>query len=69
MSAADGQVVIVFNGEIYNFRELARGLKAGGYHFRSHCDTEVLLAMYLEHGTAMLAASQRHLRIRDLGFS
>ena len=54
MSAADGQVVIVFNGEIYNFRELARGLKAGGYHFRSHCDTEVLLAMYLEHGTAML---------------
>jgi len=54
MTAADGQVVIVFNGEIYNFRELARGLLARGHQFRSHSDTEVLLAMYLEHGTAML---------------
>ncbi len=33
MSAADGQVVIVFNGEIYNFRELARGLQALGHRF------------------------------------
>lgn len=54
MSTVDGLVVIVFNGEIYNFRELARGLQARGHRFRSHGDTEVLLAMYLEHGAAML---------------
>lgn len=54
MAAANGQVVITFNGEIYNFRELAAGLRAKGYIFRSHSDTEVLLAMYLDMGTAML---------------
>jgi asparagine synthase (glutamine-hydrolysing) len=54
MATADGQVVIAFNGEIYNFRELAHGLQARGHRFRSHGDTEVLLAMYLEHGAAML---------------
>lgn len=54
MLAADDQVVIVFNGEIYNFRELREGLQAQGYVFRSRTDTEVLLALYLEHGTALL---------------
>src|SRR5476649_1768128 len=50
MSAADGQVVIVFNGEIYNFRELRAVLQTRGYAFHSNSDTEVLLALYLEHG-------------------
>jgi asparagine synthase (glutamine-hydrolysing) len=54
MAAADGQVVITFNGEIYNFRELRSELQKRGYVFRSHSDTEVLLALYLEHGTALL---------------
>ncbi len=54
MSAADDQVAIVFNGEIYNFRDLRVGLQARGYVFRSRTDTEVLLALYLEHGTALL---------------
>jgi asparagine synthase (glutamine-hydrolysing) len=54
MAAADGQVVITFNGEIYNFRELRAGLQTRGYAFCTHCDTEVLLALYLEHGTALL---------------
>ncbi len=54
MSAADGQVVITFNGEIYNFRELRSELQKRGYTFCSRSDTEVLLALYLEHGTALL---------------
>jgi asparagine synthase (glutamine-hydrolysing) len=54
MAAAAGQVVIVFNGEIYNFRELRAGLKTRGYNFHSHTDTEVLLALYLEHGADVL---------------
>jgi asparagine synthase (glutamine-hydrolysing) len=45
-----GGVAIVFNGEIYNFRELRDQLRARGRTFRSTSDTEVVLASYLEHG-------------------
>jgi asparagine synthase (glutamine-hydrolysing) len=54
MQAVDAKVVITFNGEIYNFRELRTQLQGRGYVFRSHSDTEVLLALYLEYGTALL---------------
>ncbi len=54
MASADGTVVLVFNGEIYNFRELRTELEAKGHHFRGHSDTEVLLQLYLSHGEAML---------------
>jgi len=54
MTAAGGQVVITFNGEIYNFRELRAQLQGRAHTFRSHTDTEVLLALYLEYGTALL---------------
>ena len=54
MFAADDKVVIVFSGEIYNFRELRADLEANGYPFRSRTDTEVLLALYLELGTTLL---------------
>lgn len=43
MVSADGQWVIVFNGEIYNFQELGRELEAGGRKLRSSSDTEVVL--------------------------
>lgn len=45
---------IVFNGEIYNYRELRRDLERQGWHFRTNSDTEVLLRAYQAHGEAML---------------
>ena len=46
MVSADGRLVIVFNGEIYNFTELRRELEGHGMRFSSSSDTEVLLAGY-----------------------
>ena len=54
MTSDDGRVVLVFNGEIYNFRELRAELEARGVAFRGHSDTEVLLRLYLADGLAML---------------
>ncbi len=54
MVAADGRHVIVFNGEIYNFRELRRELEAEGVAFRTTSDTEVLLALFARKGVDML---------------
>lgn len=55
MTTADGDLVITFNGEIYNFRELRRDLETRGYRFRSRTDTEVILAAYREWGVECLA--------------
>ncbi len=46
----DRLCAIVFNGEIYNFKELRRSLQEKGYTFRSHSDTEVLLKAYIAYG-------------------
>ena len=54
MASADGRLVITFNGEIYNYRELRSQLETKGYVFRSNSDTEVLLQMFAEYGPAML---------------
>ncbi len=56
MLASDGERVIAFNGEIYNFRDLRRELEAEGRRFRTTSDTEVLLELYRSRGTAMLPA-------------
>ena len=50
MANDDGSVRIVFNGEIYNFRELRRDLEARGAHFRTTSDTEVILRAYEAEG-------------------
>jgi asparagine synthase (glutamine-hydrolysing) len=50
MSRAGGKLWIVHNGEVYNFRELRRGLEGRGHRFRSSTDTEVILALYEEMG-------------------
>jgi asparagine synthase (glutamine-hydrolysing) len=48
------ELVIVFNGEIYNHRELRTSLERGGARFHSHTDTEVLLQLYRRDGERML---------------
>ncbi len=53
MSDAGGRYTIVFNGEVYNFREVRKRL--GNYPFRTNCDTEVVLAAFKAWGPGCLA--------------
>src|SRR5579859_4884573 len=50
MSNEDDSVWLVFNGEIYNHRDLRPGLEVRGHRFRSQCDAEVVLHLYEEYG-------------------
>ncbi len=52
---ATRSVCIVYNGEIYNYRELRRELERARFQFQNNTDTEVILNLYLRDGTEMLA--------------
>ena len=54
MVSPDGRYIIVFNGEIYNFMALREQLEDKGYQFKTQTDTEVLMILYAEYGTACL---------------
>ena len=54
MLSDDGLTAIVFNGEIYNFKELRASLESRGVRFRTSSDTEVLLRLYISKQEQML---------------
>lgn len=55
MAAAGGTVQLVYNGEVYNYRELRTELEALGHQFATHSDSEVVLHAYAEWGTGCFA--------------
>ncbi len=58
MHSQDGRIIVMCNGEIYNYKELREELQSKGYIFHSSSDTEVLLRMYEIYGIDMLPMLQ-----------
>ena len=54
MLSSDEKVILIFNGEVFNFKELRNDLESQGYEFIGNSDTEVLLNLYLSEGIKML---------------
>ena len=54
MKSSDGSLILSFNGEIYNYKELRSDLKKRGYRFTTASDTEVILHLYREYGESCL---------------
>jgi asparagine synthase (glutamine-hydrolysing) len=53
MSVRNGEVQMVYNGEVYNHPTLMPELQAAGVHYRTHCDTETILHLYEREGREM----------------
>jgi asparagine synthase (glutamine-hydrolysing) len=51
---ADGRYWITYNGELYNFKQIRSDLEQRGHRFKSNCDTEVVLRLFVDRGPAML---------------
>lgn len=51
LSNEDGTIWMVFNGEIYNYRDLRRRLEGSGHHFRTESDSETIVHLYEDLGT------------------
>ncbi len=54
LSNEDGSVWVVFNGEIYNFRQLRKRLEGAGHRFRTQSDTETIVHLYEDEGPGLL---------------
>src|SRR3954452_768892 len=54
MTVADGAFSIVYNGELFNARELRRELEGAGHRFRTRCDTEIVVRGYAQWGRSVL---------------
>src|SRR6266550_3029396 len=50
MSGCDAELTVIFNGEIYNYRDLQGELELRGHHFHTHSDTETIVHAYEEYG-------------------
>src|SRR6266851_6738263 len=59
MASEDGRLVVVFNGEIYNYPQLRAELETDGARFRTTSDTETLLHLYARHGPDMVHLLRR----------
>lgn len=54
MASEDGKIQLIYNGEVYNFRELRKELQSKGHRFGSRTDSEVVLRSYMEWGSEAL---------------
>jgi len=50
----DGNLVLIYNGEIYNYKDIRKRLQKAGYHFATQTDSEVLIYGYREYGPELL---------------
>ena len=50
----DGNFVIIHNGEIYNYKEIRKGLQKDGYYFKTNTDTEVIVNLFQQKGLSCL---------------
>ncbi len=58
LSNEDGTVWVVYNGEIYNFKQLRKDLLSKGHVFRTYSDTEVIVHLYEDYGEACVSKLQ-----------